>query len=361
MLPFPAAASPSLGVSAAAGKVTIRPLLFDFFSEGPAVPARRPLRLRSRSILPGFGLTMGYTTLYVSLIVIIPLAGLFWKSATLPWADLKEAISDPELISSLKLTFGLSFVSACINAVFGFIVAWTLIRYSFPGKRLVDGLIDLPFALPTAVSGITLATLYASNGWLGGPWTWIVTHVNPAWNWTATHLNGLLAFVQISRLLSWAGLPDGVAENLPDQIAYTRLGMLLALVFIGIPFIVRTLQPALEDLDPEVEEAASSLGATRFQSFRRIIVPALLPALLTGFSLAFARAVGEYGSVIFISSNIPGESEITAHMIMKKVENNQYASATTLGLVMLVVSFGVLILINGLQWWSSRRVRAGVV
>jgi sulfate transport system permease protein len=275
---------------------------------------------------------MGYTTLYLSLIVIIPLAGLFWKSATMTWPAFREAITDPELIASLKLTFGLSFVAACINAVFGFVVAWTLVRYPFPGRRLVDGLIDLPFALPTAVSGITLATLYARNGWMG--------HLGESLE-RALHLGaGTLGFLNF-------------------DYAYSRKGMLIALVFISLPFIVRTLQPALEDLDPEVEEAAASLGASRSQSFVKVIFPAVLPALLTGFSLAFARAIGEYGSVIFISSNLPGKTEITAARIMKQVENHNYAKATTLGLVMLVISFGTLAAINGVQWWTARRTKAG--
>jgi sulfate transport system permease protein len=272
---------------------------------------------KRRSILPGFGLTMGYTMLYVSLLVLIPLAGLFVKSATMPWHDFKEAITDPDMLASLRLTFGASFLAAVINAFFGFIVAWTLVRYEFPGRRLIDGLIDLPFALPTAVSGITLATLYANNGWLG---RWLE--------------------------------PWGI------QVAYTRVGIVVALIFIGVPFVVRTLQPALADLDPEVEEAAASLGASRGQTFLRVIFPALLPALLTGFSLSFARAIGEYGSVIFISSNLPGKTEITAHLIMKKLENSDYVGATTLGVIMLVVSFVLLGAINGLQWWTTRHARA---
>ncbi len=264
--------------------------------------------------MPGFGLTMGYTTLYVSLLVVIPLAGLFFKSATLSWGQIREILTDSNLIASLKLTFGAALVGALINAVFGFIVAWTLIRYPFPGSRIVDGLVDLPFALPTAVSGITLVTLFSSTGWYG-------------------------------RLL----------EPLGIHVAYTALGVYVALTFIGLPFVVRSLQPALEDLDPEVEEAASSLGASRVQTFFKVVVPSLLPALLTGFSLAFARAIGEYGSVIFISSNIPGESQITAHLIMKKLEDTKYAEATAIGLVMLLVSFAMLAVINGLQWWMSRR------
>jgi len=288
---------------------------------------------KKRSILPGFGLTMGYTTLYVSLIVIIPLAGLFFKSATLSWAQIAKALSDPELIASLKITFGLSLAAAMINVILGFITAWTLVRYPFPGRRIIDGLIDLPFALPTAVSGIVLATLYVDKGWLGKPW-----------NGFALWFNGLI------------GKPF-----LPEQIAYTQWGMLIALVFIGMPFLVRTLEPALVDLDPEVEEAAASLGATRSQAFWRVVIPSLLPAVLTGFSLAFARAVGEYGSVIFISSNIPRETEITAHLIMKKLENNDEAGATMLGVVMLVISFLMLATVNGVQWWATRRSKEGVV
>jgi sulfate/thiosulfate transport system permease protein len=291
---------------------------------------------KRRSILPGFGLTMGYTTLYVSLIVVIPLLGLFVKSSTLSWAALGRAITDPDLISSLKLTFGLSLVAGLINVVFGFITAWTLVRYPFPGRKVLDAVIDLPFALPTAVSGITLATLYARNGWLGGPWKWLAGHANAA-----------LAGVHVPAIF-------------PEQVAYTRLGILVALVFIGVPFVVRTLQPALEDLDPEVEEAAASLGATRRQAFWRVVLPALLPAAVTGFSLSFARAIGEYGSVIFISSNIPGQTQITALLIVKKLENDDYAGATTLGIVMLVISFLMLGTINGLQWWSGRRASAGV-
>jgi len=292
---------------------------------------------KRRSILPGFGLTMGYTTLYVSLIVVIPLLGLFVKSSLLSWAALGRAITDPDLISSLKLTFGLSLIAGLINVIFGFITAWTLVRYSFPGRKVLDAVIDLPFALPTAVSGITLATLYARNGWVGRPWKWLADNANAA--------------------LAWVHMP----ALFPEQVAYTRLGILVALVFIGVPFVVRTLQPALEDLDPEIEEAAASLGATRRQAFWRVVLPALLPAAVTGFSLSFARAIGEYGSVIFISSNIPGQTQITAHLIIKKLENDDYAGATTLGIVMLVISFLMLGTINGLQWWSSRRAQVGVV
>ena len=300
-------------------------------------------KLKRRSILPGFGLTMGYTLLYTSLIVLIPLAGLFFKTATMTRAEMWKAITDPYLIASLKITFGFSLLAGVINVIFGFITAWTLIRYPFPGRKFIDAMIDLPFALPTSVSGITLATLYARNGWLGGPWKWF-----------AVHANGLMGATHLSSVLAAMGLPS----VFPDQVAYSQLGILVALVFIGVPFVVRTLEPALQDLDPEMEEAAASLGASRRQTFRRIVLPALLPAVLTGFALSFARAVGEYGSVIFISSNIPGESQITAHLIMKKLENDDYAGATLLGIVMLVISFGVLISVNGMQLWLSRRTKA---
>ena len=287
---------------------------------------------------------MGYTVLYVSLIVLIPLGGLFYNSARIPWPALKATLTDSELLGSLKLTFGLSLLAAGINGVFGCIVAWTLTRHRFFGRWLIDGLIDLPFALPTAVSGITLATLYAPNGWLGN-----------LGNNVAGMVNGAGAWIGHGSLIGAGGL-----SWMDLDFAYSRTGMLIALIFIGLPFVVRTLEPAIEDLNPEVEEAAASLGATRLQAFLRVVFPSLLPALLTGFSLSFARAVGEYGSVIFISSNIPGKTEITAHMIMKKLENSDYVGATTLGVIMLVVSFVMLAAINGVQWWTMRHQRAGV-
>ncbi len=279
---------------------------------------------------------MGYTMLYLSLIVIIPLCGLFFKTANMSWVDMKDALSDPDLIASLKLTFGASLIAALINAVFGFIVAWTLVRYHFPGRRLVDGLIDLPFALPTAVSGITLATLYAGNGWLGNLGGHLSDALNFLFHSSFTHTS-----------FSWLNL----------DFAYKRSGILIALIFIGAPFVIRSVQPALEELDSEVEEAAASLGASRMQTFRRVVFPALLPAVLTGFSLSFARAIGEYGSVIFISSNIPGKTQITALLIMKKLENDDYSGATMLGVVMLLVSFAMLAAINGIQWWATRKSR----
>jgi sulfate/thiosulfate transport system permease protein len=286
---------------------------------------------KRRSILPGFGLTMGFTLTYLSLVVLIPLAGLIVKSASMSRGELWAALSDDKLLFAFKLTVGMSVLAAGINVVFGFITAWTLVRIPFPGRKLVDALIDLPFALPTAVGGITLATLWARDGWIGGPWSWAARGVN--------------------------GLAH--ARLLPEQVAYSQLGILVALVFIGVPFVVRTLQPALEDMDPEVEEAAASLGAGRGQAFRRVVVPALRPALLTGFALAFARAMGEYGSVIFISSNLPGYSQVASHLIAAKLEKPlpDYGGAAMLGVLMLGVSFAVLLAVNGMQWWS-RRVRA---
>ena len=275
--------------------------------------ATRQLGAKKNRVLPGFKLTLGYTLLYLSLIVLIPLAAVFWKTSTLSWAQFCHAVFSPVALASYRLTFGASFLAALVNAVFGLIVAWGLVRYKFFGKRIVDALVDLPFALPTAVAGITLATIYAPNGWIG--------------EWLA---------------------PLGI------KVSYTRLGVFVALTFIGLPFIVRTVQPVLEDLDPEIEEAAASLGANRWQIFCRVIFPMLTPALLTGFALAFARALGEYGSVVFISSNIPMKTQITPLLIMTKLEEFDYAGATAIAVVMLVVSFVLLFGINLLQWWSSR-------
>ncbi len=265
-------------------------------------------------MLPGFGLAMGYTLLYLSLIVLIPLAGTFLKTATLTWAQFWNTIASPRALASYRLTFGASLAAAAVNGVFGLIVAWVLVRYKFPGRRLVDALIDLPFALPTAVAGIALTTIYSPHGWVG-------------------------------RLVE----PWGI------KIAFTPLGITLALVFIGLPFVVRTVQPVLEDLEPEVEQVAASLGANRWQTFWRVIVPTLLPSVLTGFALSFARAVGEYGSVIFIAGNMPMKTEITPLLIIIKLEQYDYAGATALAVAMLVVSFGMLLLINLLQWWGIRR------
>jgi len=271
---------------------------------------------KRRSVIPGFGLTLGYTVLYLSLIVLIPLSALFVKTAAAPWDHIWETVSSPRVLASFRLSLGASLVAAVINALFGFAVAWLLVRYSFPGKRLVDAIVDLPFALPTAVSGIALTAIYAPSGWIG---QWLET---------------------------W-----GI------KAVFSPLGVTIALVFIGLPFVVRTLQPALEDLDPELEEAAASLGADRWQTFRHVIVPSILPALLTGFALAFARAVGEYGSVVFIAGNMPMKTEIVPLLILVKLEQYDYAGATAIAALMLVLSFLLLLTINGFQWWSARHHR----
>ena len=283
----------------------------------PLLPPRsislRPAK--ARNVLPGFNLALGYTVFYLSLIVLIPLSAVFFKTSTMGWEAFWQTVSNPRIVATYKVSFGAALLAACINAVFGLLLAWTLVRYSFPGKRLVDALVDLPFALPTAVTGITLATLYAKDGWIG-------------------------QFLQ----------PLGI------QVAYTPLGILVALTFIGVPFVVRTVQPILEDMDTEFEEAAASLGAHRWQAFRFVVLPVLWPALLTRFALAFARAVGEYGSVIFIAGNIPMVSEITPLMIISKLEQYDYNGATAIALVMLLISFGLLLLINVLQAWTAKRI-----
>jgi sulfate transport system permease protein len=269
---------------------------------------------RKPSVMPGFGLTLGYTLFYLSLIVLIPLAGLLLRPVELGWQGFWHVVLEPRVRASLELSFGAALVAAAINAVFGGVVAWVLVRYEFPGRRIVDALVDLPFALPTAVAGIALTALYAPNGWIGG----------------------LLA-------------PLGI------KVAFTRLGILIALTFIGLPFVVRTLEPVLQDLDPEFEEAAATLGAGRWQSFWRVILPAILPALLTGTALAFARAVGEYGSVIFIAGNMPMVSEIAPLMIVTKLEEYDYAGAAAIGVAMLAISFALLLVINLLQRWHGAR------
>jgi sulfate transport system permease protein len=273
------------------------------------------LTFRKPSALPGFGLTLGITVAYLSLIVLIPLVALFAKAATLDLHQFVSAVWAPRVIASYRLTFGAALAGALINAVFGFLVAWVLVRYEFPFKRVVDAIVDLPFALPTAVAGISLAAVYAQNGWIGQ------------------------LFV-----------PFGI------KIAFTPIGVLIALTFIGLPFVVRTVQPILEDFEREQEEAAACLGATRWQTFRRVVLPALTPALLTGFALAFARALGEYGSVIFIAGNVPMKSEITSLLIITKLEQYDYAGAAALAVVMLLVSFVLLLAINTLQWWLQHRV-----
>jgi sulfate transport system permease protein len=268
---------------------------------------------RKRSPLPGFRFTLGYTLFYLSLIVLIPLAGTFLKTTSLSPSEFWATVTAPRVLASYRLTFGASLIAALINAFAGAIVAWVLVRYPFPGKRVVDALVDLPFALPTAVAGIALTAIYSPHGWVG-------------------------------RLL----------EPLGVKVAYTPLGVLVALTFIGLPFVVRTVQPVLEDLDTEVEEAAASLGANRWQTLTRVVLPSLYPPLLTGFALSFARALGEYGSVVFISGNMPMKTEITSLLIITKLEQYDYAGATALAVVMLVVSFAMLLAINLLQWWGNR-------
>lgn len=266
------------------------------------------------NILPGFKLSLGYTLLYLSLIVLIPLSAAFFKTAQLSWVEFWQIVTAARVVASYKLTFGASLIGACINAVFGLLTAWVLVRYSFPGKRVIDALVDLPFALPTAVAGIALTAIYAKNGWIGS-----------------------------------------LLESYGIKVAFTPVGVVVALTFIGLPFVVRTVQPVLEDLETEAEEAAASLGANRWQTFYKVIFPALVPALLTGFALAFARAIGEYGSVIFIAGNMPMVSEITPLIIITKLEQYDYTGATAVAVVMLVISFALLLVINGLQWWATRR------
>jgi sulfate/thiosulfate transport system permease protein len=268
----------------------------------------------SRKVLPGFNLTLGYTLLYLSLIVLIPLSALVFKSFTLSWDQFWTAITSPRVLASYRLTFGASFIAALVNVVFGLLVAWVLVRYSFPGKKIVDALVDLPFALPTAVAGISLTALLSGNGWIGQ-----------------------------------------YLEPMGIKLAFNPNGVAIALIFIGLPFVVRTVQPVLEDNEQELEEAAMCLGASRWQTFVRVIFPSIAPALLTGFAMAFARAIGEYGSVIFIAGNVPMVSEITPLVIIGKLEQYDYGGATAVAVVMLVISFLLLLVINALQGWQRRR------
>jgi sulfate transport system permease protein len=273
-----------------------------------------PSRGGSKKVLPGFNLTLGYTLLYLSLIVLIPLSALVFKTFTLSWEHFWAAISSPRVLASYRLTFGASLIAALVNVVFGLVVAWVLVRYSFPGKKLVDALVDLPFALPTAVAGIALTALLSGNGWIGQ-----------------------------------------YLEPMGIKLAFNPNGVVIALIFIGLPFVVRTVQPVLEDNEKELEEAAMCLGATRWQCFTKVIFPSIAPALLTGFAMAFARAIGEYGSVIFIAGNVPMVSEITPLVIIGKLEQYDYAGATAVAVVMLVISFLLLLVINALQGWQRRR------
>lgn len=271
----------------------------------------------SRRVLPGFRLTLGYTVLYLSLIVLIPISALFFKTFTLTWEQFWVSVTSPRVLASYRLTFGASLIAALVNLVFGLLLAWVLVRYKFPGKKMVDALVDLPFALPTAVAGISLTALLAGNGWLGQ-----------------------------------------YLEPLGIKLAFTPAGIVIALIFIGLPFVVRTVQPVLEDAEKELEEAATSLGATRLQIFTKVILPHITPALLTGFAMAFARAIGEYGSVIFIAGNMPMISEITPLIIIGKLEQYDYAGATAVAVVMLVLSFALLLVINALQAWQRRSAGA---
>ncbi|MBK6595713.1 MAG: sulfate ABC transporter permease subunit CysT [Burkholderiales bacterium] len=277
------------------------------------MPIASGARRAPKRVLPGFKLTLGFTLFYLSIIVLIPLSALVFKTFTLTWEQFVFAVSSPRVMAAYRLTFGASFVAAVVNAFFGLLIAWVLVRYTFPGKKLIDALVDLPFALPTAVAGISLTALLASNGWIGS-------------------------------LLE----PHGI------QLAFNRNGVVIALIFIGLPFVVRTVQPVLEDAEKELEEAATCLGATRWQTFRYVIFPTVAPALLTGFAMAFARAIGEYGSVIFIAGNMPMVSEITPLIIIGKLEQYDYAGATAVAVVLLVISFALLLVINALQAWQRK-------
>ncbi|MBZ9682284.1 sulfate ABC transporter permease subunit CysT [Mesorhizobium australicum] len=277
-------------------------------------PARAGWRFRQPSVIPGFGLTLGFSLAYLTLIILIPLSGLIWRSAALGWVDFWAIATDRRTINALRISFGTAFIAAVVNVVFGTLVAWVLVRYRFPGRRIVDAMVDLPFALPTAVAGIALTTLYAPNGWIG-------------------------------KLL----MPLGI------KVAYTPLGIVIALIFIGLPFVVRTVQPIMEEIDKEVEEAAATLGASRFQIITRVLFPGLAPAIITGFSLAFARGVGEYGSVIFIAGNLPYKSEIAPLLIVIRLEEYNYPAATAIAAIMLALSFLMLLIVNLVQTWSRKR------
>jgi sulfate/thiosulfate transport system permease protein len=273
-------------------------------------------RRKTRSVLPGLGLSLGFTLTYLGLIVLVPLSAAFIRAAGMSWDDFVQAVASPRVLAAYRLSFGASFAAACVNAFFGLIVAWVLVRYTFPAKRIVEALVDLPFALPTAVAGIALTAIYSKNGWVG---RWLE--------------------------------PYGI------QVAFTEIGVFVALTFIGLPFVVRTLEPVLAELEPEIEEAAASLGANRWQTITRVILPELTPPLITGFALAFARALGEYGSVVFISGNMPGRTEIIPLLIMTKLEQFDVLGAAAIAVVMLIASFVLLLIINMLQKWSRRFYR----
>lgn len=275
-------------------------------------------RLKEPSIIPGFGLTLGFSLAYLSLIILIPIAGLIWRASSLSWGEFLAILLDERTLAALRVSFGTALIAASINAVFGLLICWVLVRYEFPGRRLIDAMVDLPFALPTAVAGIALASLYAPQGWIGSWFT-----------------------------------PFGI------RIAYTPIGITIALIFIGLPFVVRTVQPVMEEIDREVEEAAATLGANRRQTIFKVLLPSLTPAVLTGFALAFARAVGEYGSVVFIAGNIPYVSEIAPLLIVIRLEEFNYAGATAIATIMLAISFAMLLVINLIQAWSRGRYEHG--
>jgi len=287
-------------------------------------------------VLPGFGLTLGYSLTYLGLIVLIPLSAAFLKTSSLTWSEFVAATCNPRVIASYKLSFGASFAAASVNSVFGLLAAWVLTRYQFPGKKIFDAMVDLPFALPTAVAGIALTTIYSPKGWIGGP---LYDYSLQLRHWLDSKGSNLVAL-----------LPE---EGI--RISYTAFGIFLALTFIGLPFVVRTLQPVMEDMEPELEEVSATLGASRWQTFTRVLFPALLPPLLTGFALAFARALGEYGSVVFIASNMPYKTEITPLLIYAQLDQNKYSQATAIAVVLLVASFCMLLVINLLQRWAQSR------
>ena len=300
-------------------------------------PVQTGWRFVKPNVIPGFGLTFGYTLLYLSLIVLIPIIGLFLKAASIAPEDIWRIASSPRTLNALRISFGSSFIAALVNVVFGLIVAWVLVRYRFPLRRLLDAFVDLPFALPTAVAGIALSTLYAPKGWIGGMFSangWLNTWI-AAQDWLPFGLNAL-------QMPAW-------------KIAYTPTGIVIALIFIGLPFVVRTVQPVLEEFEAELEEAAATLGANRLQTISMVILPRLTPAILTGFALAFARAVGEYGSVIFIAGNLPNVSEIAPVLIVIKLEEFDQAGAAVIAAIMLIIAFVMLLVINLIQAWARRR------
>ena len=304
-------------------------------SRNSSHPAKAGWSFVKPSVIPGFGLTFGYTLFYLSIIVLIPIAGLFLKAATTPWEQIVKIATSQRTLKALEISFGSSLVAALVNVVFGIIVAWVLVRYKFPGRRLLDAIVDLPFALPTAVAGIALSTLYAPKGWVGS----LFSDKAPLWQWWHAQ--------------TW--LPFGLHEfSLNFKIAYTPTGIVIALIFIGLPFVVRTVQPVLEEFEQELEEAAATLGANRWQTITRVILPRLTPAVLTGFALAFARAVGEYGSVIFIAGNLPNISEIAPVLIVIKLEEFDQAGAAVIAGIMLIIAFVRLLVINLIQAWARR-------